>query len=58
MGIPSPFWSWTNSIIAIKRELNIPIEEFDNSINELAIEIYKQGYDERFQATQVIQLDV
>ncbi len=58
MGIPSPFWSWTNSIIAIKRELNIPIEEFDNSINELAIEIYKQGYDERFQATQVIPVFV
>lgn len=54
MGIPSPFWAWTNDIIAIKSKLNIPITQFDNTINELALSIYKEGYDIRFQATQVI----
>ena len=54
MGIPSPIWSWTNDIIAIKRKLNIPVGEFDKSINELALEIYKKGYDARFQAAQAI----
>lgn len=54
MGIPSPFWAWTNDIIAIKSKLNIPVSEFDNTINELALSIYKEGYDIRFQATQVI----
>lgn len=54
MGIPSPFWAWTNDIIAIKRKLNIPASQFDNTINELALSIYKEGYDIRFQATQVI----
>ncbi len=54
MGIPSPFWAWTNDIIAIKRKLNIPVLQFDNTINELALSIYKEGYDIRFQATQVI----
>ena len=54
MGIPSPFWAWTNDIIAIKRKLNIPASQFDNTINELALSIYKKGYDIRFQATQVI----
>ncbi len=54
MGIPSPFWAWTNDIIAIKRKLNIPVSQFDNTINELALSIYKEGYDIRFQAAQVI----
>ena len=54
MGIPSPIWSWTNDIIAIKRKLNIPVGELDKSINELALEIYKQGYDARFQTAQAI----
>ena len=54
MGIPSPIWSWTNDIIAIKRKLNIPVSEFDKSINELALEIYKQGFDTRFQIAQAI----
>ena len=58
MGIPSPFWSWTNDIIAIKRKLNIPVSEFDKSFNELALEIYKQGYDVRFQAGQAIPVFV
>lgn len=54
MGIPSPFWAWTNSIIAIKSELNIPVSEFNKTINELALSIYKEGYDIRFQAAQFI----
>ena len=54
MGIPSPFWAWTNDIIAIKRKLNIPVSKFDNSINELALNIYKEGYDVRFQVAQAI----
>ena len=54
MGIPSPFWSWTNDIIAIKKKLNLPVGEFDKSINELALDIYKQGYDARFRAAQAI----
>lgn len=58
MGIPSPFWSWTNDIIAIKRKLNIPVSEFDKSFNELALEIYRQGYDVRFQAAQAIPVFV
>ncbi len=54
MGIPSPIWSWTNNVIAIKRKLNISASEFDKSINELALQIYKEGYDARFQASQAI----
>ncbi len=58
MGIPSPFWAWTNDIIAIKRSLNISVTEFDKSINELALNIYKEGYDIRFQAAQAIPVFV
>lgn len=58
MGIPSPFWSWTNDIIAIKKKLNLPVGEFDKSINELALNIYKQGYDARFQTVQAIPVFV
>lgn len=54
MGIPSPIWSWMNDIIAIKRKLNIHVSDFDKSVNELALEIYKQGYDVRFQVAQAI----
>ncbi len=54
MGIPSPFWTWTNDIIVIKKQLNIPVSEFDKQFNELALSIYKEGYDARFQAAQAI----
>jgi len=54
MGIPSPFWAWTNDIISIKRKLNIPVSQFDKTINELALSIYKKRYDIRFQTAQVI----
>lgn len=58
MGIPSPIWSWTNDIIAIKKTLGIPTSELDNAINELAIQIYKKGYDVRFQTVQLIPIFV
>lgn len=58
MGIPSPLWSWTNDIIAIKRKLNIPVSEFDKSINELALRMFKEGYDARFQTAQAIPVFV
>jgi hypothetical protein len=54
MGIPSPIWSWTNDIIALKRQLKIPVLEFDLSINEIALNIYKEGFDARFQTAQMI----
>ena len=54
MGIPSQFWTWTNDIIVIKKELNISPTEFDKTINDLAIKIFEEGYDIRFQTTQVI----
>ena len=54
MGIPSPILTWTNDIIAIKRKLNITSSEFDKSTNELAMKLFKQGYDVRFQTAQVI----
>ncbi len=54
MGIPSPLWTWTNDIIAIKRGLNISASEFDKTVNELAINLYNQGYDTRFQAAQAV----
>ncbi len=54
MGIPSPLWSWTNDVIAIKRKLNISVSEFDKGINDLALRIYKESYDTRFQTAQAI----
>lgn len=54
MGIPSPLWTWTNDIIAIKSQLKIPISEFDQAVNSLALDIYQKGYDIRFQKVQAI----
>lgn len=53
-GIPSPFWAWTNDIVAIKSKLNISVSAFDESVNELALNIYKEGFDARFQVAQAI----
>ncbi len=53
-GIPSPIWSWTNDVIAIKRKIGIPASEFDKTTNELALQIFKEGYDTRFQTAQAI----
>lgn len=54
MGIPSPFWAWINDIIAIKNSLGIPASEFDKTVSELAVNIYKKGFDTRFQMAQAI----
>ena len=54
MGIPSPLWTWSNDVIAIKRKLGISPNDFDNSMNDLALNLYKEGYDSRFQTAQAI----
>lgn len=54
MGISSSFWAWTNDVIAIRRQLHLPVSSFDGSLNELALRIYKQGFDIRFQTAQAI----
>lgn len=54
MGIPSPLWTWINDIIVIKRKLGISESEFDKSMNQIAVDLFKEGYDFRYQSTQVI----
>lgn len=54
MGIPSPLWTWTNDIIAIKAKLSLDVTETDKAMNELALNIFKKGYDTRFQTAQAI----
>jgi len=54
MGIPSPLWAWANNIIVIKHRLNLSVSKFDNNLNELALSIYKKGFDIRFQTAQAI----
>lgn len=54
MGIPSPLWTWTNDIIAIKAKLGLSVTETDKAMNELALNIFEKGYDTRFQTTQAI----
>ena len=58
MGIPSPIWAWSNDVIAIKNKLNIPVSEFDESVNKLALTLFEKGYDVRFQTTQTIPVFV
>lgn len=58
MGIPSPFWSWTNDIIAIKEKAGLSPSEFDQTLNELALKIYEESYDIRFQTAQCIPVFV
>ena len=41
-------------MVAIKRKNGIPLSKFDKDFHNLGLEIYKKGYDIRFQATQVI----
>jgi hypothetical protein len=53
-GIPSPFWSWANDIVALRRKLRIPSQEFDRSLSDFAIKIYQDGFDFRFQSLQLI----
>lgn len=58
MGIPSPFCTWTNDIIAIKAKLGLSATDFDKKLNEFALSIFEQGYDARFQAAQAIPVFV
>lgn len=58
MGIPSPLWAWTNDVIAIIQSLHLPIPEFVKNTNELALNIYKRGYDARFQAAHAVPVVV
>lgn len=53
-GIPSPLWTWMNDVVAIKAQLGISPSEFNKSFNELALSLFKQGYDARFQTAQAI----
>ena len=54
MGIPSPLWTWVNDIIVLKRKLGISDSEFDRSLNNMAVDIFNEGFDMRFQTTQAI----
>ncbi len=53
-GIPSPFWSWANDIIVVRRKLGIPKSEFDRNICDIAVKIYEEGFDTRFQVAQMV----
>lgn len=53
-GLPSPLWTWTNDIIAIKARLGLSVTETNNAMNELALNIFEKGYDVRFTTTQAI----
>ena len=54
MGLPSPLWTWINDIIVIKNKLGLSASETDNAFSNLALRIYKEGYDVRFQTAQAI----
>ena len=54
MGIPSPLWTWINDIIALNATLGIPVNEFNRDLNDLALNMYKKGFDFRFQTAQCI----
>ncbi|MBQ5562901.1 MAG: hypothetical protein IIT39_05910, partial [Clostridia bacterium] len=38
----------------IKRKLHIPVNSFDKAMNEMALKMYEQGFDFRFQTAQEI----
>lgn len=54
MGIPSPLWTWTNDLIALKAKLGLHSNEADKAMNEMALNIFEKGYDARFQTAQAI----
>lgn len=53
-GLPSPLWTWTNDIVAIKAKLGLSATETDKAMNELALNVFEKGYDARFQTAQAI----
>lgn len=55
MGIPSPLWAMTNDIIMIKNKLPMRFgDDLVKNLNELAVQIYNQGYDLRHQVAQAV----
>lgn len=58
MGIPSPVLSWSNDIIALKNKFGIKPNKFDKAYNELCLDLYKRGYDERFEFAKSIPVIV
>lgn len=54
MGIPSPIWSWVNSLIVLKSKLGLPDTEFNRRLCEIAVEVYKAGVDFRFAVAQSV----
>lgn len=54
MGIPSPLWTWMNDAIVLKAKLNLSVSDTDKAINQLALDIFEQGYDMRYQIAQAI----
>lgn len=54
MGLPAPFWTWIDKLIVIKTKCNLPISDVDKGIEDLALQIFKEGFDLRFQAAQTI----
>ena len=53
-GIPSPLWTWINDVLAIKAKLKIPRFIFEEDFYNIALELFKKGYDFRFQTAQAI----
>jgi hypothetical protein len=53
-GIPSPLWTWINDVLTIKAKLQIPHSKFDEEFYNLAIKMFEQGYDFRFQTAQAV----
>lgn len=54
MGLPAPLWTWIDKLIVIKTKCNLPISDLDKGIEDLALQIFKEGFDLRFQAAQTI----
>lgn len=54
MGIPSPLWTWMNDLTVVKSKLGISRTEFEKDFNDVAEQLYRKGYDARFQAAQSI----
>lgn len=52
MGIPSPIWSWINSIIVLKTQIGLSGTELDKKLCIIAEKVYLEGVDFRFTLTQ------
>ena len=53
-GIPSPLFSWSNDVIAIKRKLGLEANSVDKYFSQLSLDLYCKGYDARYQSAQAI----